>query len=104
MIFAVAVVKFCRSLPHTVEGNVFRYQLLKAGTSVGANYRATCRGRSNAEKRAKLGVVIEEADESEYWLLLLERSTLGDPTQRSALLKEAGELTALFVSCRRSMP
>jgi four helix bundle protein len=101
--FALATIRFCRTLPHTVEGDVFRRQLLKSGTSVGANYRGTCRGRSKAEKRAKLGVVIEESDESEYWLELLETAALGNPEQRTWLLKEAGELTALFVSCRRGM-
>ena len=101
--FAVAVIRYCRTLPHTVEGDVFRRQLLKCGTAVGANYRATCRGRSAAEKKAKLGIVIEEADESEYWLDLLDEIPLGDEKQRAWLLSESSELTKLFVSCRRGM-
>ena len=76
---------------------------MKSGTSVGANYRATCRGRSTAEKKAKLGIVIEEADESEYWLDLLQQIQLGDAKQREWLISESGELTRLFVSCRIGM-
>jgi four helix bundle protein len=81
----------------------YRRQLLKAGTSVGANYRATCRGRSGAEKRAKMGVVIEESDETEYWLDLISQADMGDSKQRGWLITEAAELTRLFVSCRRGM-
>jgi four helix bundle protein len=101
--FALATIRFCRTLPHTAEGDVFRRQLLKAGTAVGANYRATCRGRTPVEKRAKIGIVIEEADECEYWLDLLTTIDLGQAKLREPLLREAGELTALFVSCRNGM-
>jgi four helix bundle protein len=101
--FALAAVRFCRTLPHTVEANVFRYQLVKSGTSVGANYRATCRGRSPAEKRAKLGIAIEESDESLYWLDLLDDLGMGEPIERKRLLREANEITAILVKCRGSM-
>ena len=83
--------------------NVVRYQLTKSGTSVGANYRATCRGGSRAEKIAKLGIAIEESDESLYWLEILEDLNLGEATERKRLLREADELTAIFVKCRGSM-
>ena len=96
--FAPAVIRFCRTLPHTVESDVFRKQLVRSGTSVGANYRASCRGRSPAEKKAKLGISLEESDESQYWLELLEEVNLGDAVQRSALLKEATELTAILTT------
>jgi four helix bundle protein len=94
--FALAVVHFCRTLPRTSEANVFREQLLRAGTSVGANYRASCRGRSKKEKRAKLGIALEEADESDYWLSLLHCIEMGNPKQRQSLLRECGEFIAIF--------
>jgi four helix bundle protein len=94
--FALAVVQFCRTLPYTAESDVFRGQLLRSGTSVGANYRASCRGRSPREKGSKLGIALEEADESEYWLSLLDRLDLGNAERRRALLKECGELVAIF--------
>jgi four helix bundle protein len=102
--FALAVIRFCRTLPHTVESDVFRRQLLKSGTSVGANYRATCRGRSDAEKKAKLGLVLEESDESQFWFELLDEVGLGNAVQRKTLLKEATELTAIFTTSYHNMP
>ena len=101
--FALAIIRFCRTLPHTVEGDVFRRQLLKSGTSVGANYRATCRGRSPAEKKAKMGVVVEEADESQYWLEVLTEVNLGQAALRKPLLQEATELTAIFTTSYANM-
>lgn len=103
MAFAVAVVRFCRTLPHTVEGDVLRRQLLKAGTSVGANFRASCRGRSPRERKAKMGIALEEADECDYWLTLLEVCALGDERQRQPLLQEAREITGLFTTSVRNM-
>src|SRR5688572_12118977 len=69
--FAITVLRLCRRLPRTEESRVIGRQLLRAGTSVGANYRAVCRARSDAEFVAKLGTVIEECDETGYWLELL---------------------------------
>jgi len=69
--FAVDVIHLCRELPPTVDGRRLGQQLLDAGTSVAANYRASCRARSRAEFIAKLGVVLEEADESLFWLELM---------------------------------
>jgi four helix bundle protein len=94
--FALAVVRFCRKLPYTAESDVFRGQLLRSGTSVGANYRASCRGRSPREKGSKLAIALEEADESDYWLTLLDLLDLGPAEGRQALLKECGELVAIF--------
>jgi len=67
-LFALRVLKLAAALTNTIEGKTIRGQLVRAGTSVGANYRASCRARSKAEFIAKIGVVIEEADESGYWL------------------------------------
>jgi four helix bundle protein len=102
MAFALRVVRFCRTLPKDIEGDVFRRQLLKAGTSVGANYRASCRGRSLKEKRAKLGVALEEADESDYWLSLLETLDPEKHAERQWLLGESRELAAVFSSSLRT--
>ena len=68
--FAADVVRLCRTLPRSDEGRVFSRQLLRAGMSVGANYRAVCRPRSDADFVAKLGTVIEECDEAAFWLEL----------------------------------
>jgi four helix bundle protein len=65
--FAVAIVRFCRSIPKSDEGRVISRQLIRSGASVGANYRAVCRPRSDADFIAKLGVVIEECDETAFW-------------------------------------
>jgi four helix bundle protein len=67
-LFALRILKLVAALPNTLQGRTVGGQLVRAGTSVGANYRAACRGRSKAEFIAKLGVVEEEADESAYWL------------------------------------
>ena len=65
--FAKRIIRLCRSLPRSRESRLIGDQVFRSGTSVGANYRAACRGRSKAEFIAKLGVVLEEADESLYW-------------------------------------
>ena len=72
--FALGVVKFVESLPRARVADVLGRQLLRSGTSVGANYRAACRGRSTSDVVAKLGIVEEEADESVYWMELLVES------------------------------
>src|SRR5258705_10134099 len=76
MIFAVQVVKFFVKLPKTDEARVQGRQLLRAGTSVAANYRAVCRSKSDADFISKMGTVVEEADESGFWLELLEEAEI----------------------------
>jgi four helix bundle protein len=98
--FALRIVRLFRSLPKTDEARVLGRQLLRSGTSVGANYRAVCRARTRAEFVAKLGVVIDEADETGFWLeLLAEAGTVPRP-MLEALIKEASELTAIFVASK----
>jgi four helix bundle protein len=100
--FALRVIKLCDSLPKTDVGRTIGRQLLRSGTSVAANYRAVGRARSQAEFTAKLGVVIEEADESMFWLELIAESEL-IPQQRIVdLTAEASELLAIFVASRRT--
>ena len=91
--FALDSLHFYRRLPKTSEGQVPGVQYLKASSSVGANYRAAQRGRSRAEFAAKLGVVVEEIDESVYWL---EYMRDGGIAADQALLSEAKELCAIF--------
>jgi len=100
--FALRVIKLVLALPDTPWGRVAGHQLLRAGTAVGANYRAACRARSRAEFVAKLGTVIEEADESAYWLELIVDSALMEAKLVTELHQEADEITAIMTSSRKS--
>jgi four helix bundle protein len=100
--FAISVIRFCRTLPKTDEARVISWQLLRCGPAVGANYRATCRCRSDKDFIAKLGVVIEEADESAFWLEVLVEAEIVKAAAIRALHKEADELTRIFVSSRET--
>jgi four helix bundle protein len=100
--FALRVLRLAAALPNSVEGRAIRMQLVRAGTSVGANYRAACRGRSTAEFIAKLGIVEEESDESGYWLELIVDAGLMPDRRVRPLLKEAGELTRIMARSRIS--
>lgn len=106
--FALRILKLVAALPKTVAGRTVGGQLVRAGTAVGANYRAACRGRSRAEFVAKLGIVEEEADESAFWLeLIIEGALLKESVVRP-LLGEANELTRIMaqsrISAARSLP
>jgi four helix bundle protein len=95
--FTVRVFKFLMSSDKSQEMDVIRYQLLKAASSVAANYRATCRGKSNADFLNKLKVVDEEADESLFWLELIDELNLNtNKMELQALIKEANELVSIF--------
>src|SRR5205085_2936850 len=92
------ILKLFRSLPKSKDADVLGLQLLRAGTSVGANYRAACRARSQAEFISKITIVEEEADESAYWIELLIESDIIKKEKLDDLLKKANELTAIFTS------
>jgi four helix bundle protein len=96
--FAKRTIGVCRRLPNTREGRLIGDQLFRAGTSVGANYRAACRGRSKADFISKLGIVLEEADESLYWLEILCETKVVKPELLTPLMAEARELIAIFIS------
>ena len=98
--FALRVLKLVSALPKTLEGRAIGSQLVRSGTSVGANYRAACRGRSKAEFISKLGTVEEEADESAYWLELIADGGLLPKPQVDPLRQEAAELTAIMAASR----
>ncbi len=101
-VFALRVIRAYRGLPSSDEARVIGRQLLRSATSVGANYRAACRARSRAEFIAKLGIVLEEADEAVFWLELLLETGILDHKRLEPLLREANELTSIFVSSLRT--
>lgn len=96
--FALRVIKLVQSLPKNMVADVIGRQLLRSGTSVGANTRSAYRGRSKKEFVAKIGIVIEECDESLLWMELLVESKTVEAEKLSSLMKEADELVAIFVS------
>lgn len=100
--FAIRIVKLFKALPPTDDGRIIGKQLLRSGTSVAANYRAVCRSRSKAEFVAKVGVVVEEADETVFWLELLSEVGILKAARIEGLLKEANELLAIFAASQRT--
>ena len=101
--FSVAVFKFCRTLPRTDEVRDIARQLRRSASSVAANYRAVRRAQSDAVFVAKAAVVIEEADESGFWLDLLVKIEIVKPAAVSPLEKEADELVAIFTASRKTV-
>jgi four helix bundle protein len=100
--FALRVIRLVDSLPTRRSCDVIGKQLLRCGTSVGANYRAACRGRSTAEFIAKMGIVEEEADESAYWMELLVEGEIVKNEVLADLYTEAGEIVAMVVASIRT--
>jgi four helix bundle protein len=96
--FAKQIINLCRQLPNTREGRLIGDQIFRSGTSVGSNYRAVCRARSRPDFIAKLGLVLEEADETLYWLELLAETKILKSEILIAPMNEANELVAIFVS------
>jgi len=94
--FAIRIIKVVEALPKTVTGRTIGNQLSRSGTSVGANYRAACRGRSKAEFNSKLHIVLEEADETVFWLEIITEIKLLPENKIQSILAEANELTAIF--------
>jgi four helix bundle protein len=99
--FALRVIKMSQALPRTREANVISQQILRSATSMAANCRAAGRSRSKAEFVAKLGVVIEEADETVFWLEMLVDGGFVRPRRLEKLQTEANELIAIFAASRR---
>jgi four helix bundle protein len=100
--FALRVLNLIEHLPNTIGGRVLANQLARSATSVGANYRAAWRARSRADFPSKLGTVADEADESLYWLELIQVGDFVPEKKIASLISEADELTAIFTSGRRS--
>ena len=101
-VFASAIIGLVEDLPRGRSADVIGTQLLRAGTSVAANYRSACRARSRKEFVAKMGVVEEESDEAQFWLDLLVERGLGDAERVSSLREEARQLVAIAVSSIRT--
>ena len=101
--FALAVIGLVEALPRTRTADVLGRQLLRCGTSVGANYRAACRGRSAADVISKLSIVEEEADESIFWLDLLIDARVVSANHAAALKKEANELVTMTVASIKTL-
>jgi four helix bundle protein len=100
--FAHRCVKLAMALPETALGNHLRGQVIRCSTSVAANYRATCLSQSKAGFVAKISIVLEEADETAFWLEFIMDEKLLKKNLVGPLLKEAGELTAIFASSRKT--
>jgi four helix bundle protein len=100
--FARRVIRLFAALPRSPVGQVLGRQLLRSGTSIGANYREASRARSKAEFIAKLGDCLKEADESEYWLELIHDEKLVKPARLRPLLEESGELVAILTKSIRT--
>ena len=96
--FAKNIIHLCRNLPTNREGRLIGNQLFRSGTSVAANYRAACRGRSKAEFISKLAIVEEEADETLFWLELIKEMDILKGSVVDALMKESNEIIAIMVS------
>ena len=100
--FALDVIRFCSALPAKAEFRVIAGQLMRAGSSVGANYRAACRSKSKADFINKLSIVEEEADESEYWLELVENLSSANREELVRLKSEASQLVAIMVQSKKT--
>ncbi len=101
--FAVDVIRFCDSLKTCKTSSVITYQLVKSATSTGANYRATCKARSKNEFFSKICIVVEEVDESEYWLEVIKDADLSnDNEELERLLIEANELNKVMSKAKNS--
>jgi len=96
--FALRIVKLYQNLPHTGEAHVIGKQILRSGTSVGAQYREACRAKSPADFVNMMGGSLKELDETAYWLELLVEGEIVPAAKLTDLQKETDELTAIFVS------
>ena len=96
--FAIRIVKLYRALPNTGDARVIGNQFLRSGTAIAANYRASCRARSNAEFIAKIGVVVEEADETVFWLEMLVDCEIFSEAKMKDMIQEGNELLAIFAA------
>jgi four helix bundle protein len=96
--FAIRIVKLYRALPNTGEAKVIGNQFLRSGTAIAANYRASCRARSTAEFIAKIGVVVEETDETVFWLEMLVDCEIFSESKMKEMIQEGNELLAIFAT------
>src|SRR5215469_10849285 len=100
--FALRVMRMCRTIPSTRETNIINNQILRSATGMAANYRAVGLARSKAEFISKLGIVVEEADETVFWLELLGDSGIVQASKLRELLAEGNQLVAIFLASRKT--
>jgi four helix bundle protein len=101
--FVVDNIKFFRTLPKTEEAKIIGRQLLRSSSSVGANYRAACRARSQAELHSKLSIVVEEADESAFWMEILVEAEIVKPYELNYLNDEAKQILKIVAASRKTV-
>lgn len=101
--FHIAAIKACEQLPKNAAGFELAKQVIRSAGSVGANYRAACRGKSTADFIYKIEIVIEEADESMYWIEVCNKTQLLPDSLTKILLKEANELVSIFVATAKTL-
>ncbi|HLW54860.1 MAG TPA: four helix bundle protein [Candidatus Angelobacter sp.] len=94
--FAIRIMRMSQTLPRTPQAGIINSQILRSATSMAANYRAVGRARSKAEFIAKIGIVIEEADETVFWLEMLIETGIVKPVKLQNLLSEANQLLSIF--------
>ena len=100
--FALRVMRLCRTLPDTWEGRFVADQLFRASSRASANYHATCRARSRRDFIHKMGMVVEQSDESVFWLRLIGRSGMNESSEQQDLLGEGRELLAIFTQSAKT--
>ena len=101
--FVVDNIRFYRTLPKTDEGKIIGKQLLRSSSSVGSNYRAACRARSQGEFHSKLSIVVEEADESVFWMEVMEEADVVKPNEVFKLKSEALEILKVLSTARKTI-
>ena len=100
---ALQIIELVEELPNRRTADVIGRQLLRSGTSVGANYRSACRGKSTADVLSKLAIVEEEADESVYWMELLVEAGIIPETRVSVLMRKTNEIVAMTVASIKTL-
>lgn len=100
---AINVIVYCKSLPKSDESFIIKKQLIRSVTSVAANYRAVCRARSDAEFFSKISIVVEEADETVFWLEMIEEADILKNEETTTLLNEATEILKIVSKSRKTL-
>ena len=101
--FGLRIIKLVEALPKTQTAYVIGKQILRSGTSIGANYYAACRGRSKADFASKIGIALEEADETLYWLEMIAEAGLMPMNRLEDLITEANELVSILVASTKTL-
>ena len=102
-VFSLKIIEIAERLPNSIIGRAITNQIVKSGTSVGANYRAVCRARSDREFVSKMNIVLEEADETMFWLEIIIEKQWIEKSELEITWNEGNELTAIFVSSLKTV-